>query len=87
VVGKVRRAAGRAARRTGLRSPASAPRSNGRIAFVGPMPPARTGIATYDRAVLDGLARIGFLERHPVDVIWPVRREHLAAVARYDVGI
>jgi glycosyltransferase involved in cell wall biosynthesis len=87
VAGKVRRAAARAARRTGLRLPAAPPRSNGRIALVGPMPPSKTGIATYDRAVLDGLGRIGFLQRHPVDVLWPVRREHLEAIARYDLGI
>ena len=87
IAGAMRRAAGRAARRAGLRSPAPQPRSNGRIAFVGPMPPARTGIATYDRAVLDGLGRIGFLERHPVDVLWPVRREHHEAIGRYDLGI
>jgi glycosyltransferase involved in cell wall biosynthesis len=87
LAGKVRRVAGRAARRAGLRSPAPQRGRNGRIAFVGPMPPARTGIATYDRAVLDGLVRIGFLERHPVDVLWPVRRDHLAAIGRFDVGI
>jgi glycosyltransferase involved in cell wall biosynthesis len=51
------------------------------------MPPAPTGIATYDRAVLEGLERIGFLERHPVDVLWPVRREHMGGIASYDVGV
>ena len=32
------------------------PGSDGELVFAGPLPPAPTGIATYDRAVLDGLA-------------------------------
>ncbi len=84
---RVRRAAGAAARRTGLRTAPPPSGRNGRIAFVGPMPPAATGIATYDRAVLDGLERIGFTERHPVDVLWPVRREHVEAIRAYDVAV
>jgi glycosyltransferase involved in cell wall biosynthesis len=84
----VRRAARGAARRTGfLPSPPARPRSNGRIAFAGPMPPAPTGVATYDQAVLEGLERIGFQERHPVDVLWPVQREHVSAIAAYELGV
>ena len=39
------------------------PGSSGELVFCGPLPPAPTGIATYDRAVLDGLERIGFNDR------------------------
>jgi glycosyltransferase involved in cell wall biosynthesis len=84
---RLRRAAGAAARRTGLRPPPPSKRRNGRIAFVGPMPPAATGVATYDRAVLDGLERIGFTDRHPIDVLWPVRKEHVEAVRAYDLAV
>ncbi len=35
-----------------------------RIAWLSPMPPAKTGIASYSQAVLDGLQRIGY--RHAV---------------------
>ena len=31
-----------------------------RIAWLSPMPPARSGIATYSQAVLEGLERIGY---------------------------
>jgi glycosyltransferase involved in cell wall biosynthesis len=76
------------ARRVGLRRPASSGRrTNGRLAFVGPMPPAATGIAMYDRAVMDGLRRTGFLERHRTDVIWPVRSRHGRTVAVHDLAI
>jgi glycosyltransferase involved in cell wall biosynthesis len=54
---------------------------------VGPIPPAATGIASYDRAVLDGLRRIGFLERHRTDVVWPVRARHRRAIGSYDIAI
>jgi glycosyltransferase involved in cell wall biosynthesis len=85
---RLRRLAGGAARRIGLRPPSPARQgTNGRLAFVGPMPPAPTGIASYDRAVLDGLRRTGFLERYPTDVLWPVRSRHRRAIAGYDLGI
>jgi glycosyltransferase involved in cell wall biosynthesis len=84
----VRRVARRAARRTGFLPGAPArPRSNGRIAFAGPMPPALSGIATYDEAVLGGLERIGFRDRHPIDVLWPVRREDVAGIGSYELGV
>jgi glycosyltransferase involved in cell wall biosynthesis len=51
------------------------------------VPPAATGIASYDRAVLDGLRRIGFLERHRTDVVWPVRSWHRRAIGSYDIAI
>lgn len=88
-----RRLAGRVARRVGLRRPAGsgrrtiARRTNGRLAFVGPMPPASTGIASYDQAVMDGLRRTGFLHRYRTDVIWPVRSSQDRRIAAYDLGI
>ena len=51
------------------------------------MPPAPTGIASYDRAVMDGLRRTGFLQRHRTDVIWPVRTSQDRRIAAYDLGI
>ena len=50
----------------------AAPGATGELVFAGPLPPAPTGIATYDRAVLDGLERIGFMDRHRMDVLWPI---------------
>ena len=77
-----------AARRLGLRpTPQPAPRSNGRLAFVGPMPPAATGVATYDRAVLEGLGRIGALDGHPLDVLWPFHRTHRRSIVGYELGV
>ena len=70
---RLRRIAGRVARRIGLRPPLPGRRpTNGRLAFVGPMPPAATGKSRSPiiGAVLDrALGRIGFLERHRTDVL------------------
>jgi glycosyltransferase involved in cell wall biosynthesis len=85
---RLRRIAGRAARRVGLRPPLpERRRTNGRLAFAGPMPPEATGIASYDRAVLEGLRRIGFLERHRMDVLWPVKPHHERSIGAYELGI
>jgi glycosyltransferase involved in cell wall biosynthesis len=84
---RFRALAGKVARRAGLRRPAPRRRTNGRLAFVGPMPPAATGIASYDRAVMDGLRRTGFLQRHRTDVVWPVRSSQDRRVRAYDLGI
>jgi len=65
----------------------SAPRRIEKVASLGPMPPAPTGIATYHRAVLDGLERIGFTEELPVEPIWPVRDQDLATVPSYRLGV
>ncbi|HLB62652.1 MAG TPA: glycosyltransferase family 4 protein [Actinomycetota bacterium] len=54
-----------------------------RFAFVSPLPPAETGIATYAEAVLGGLARVGFRDRHELVTIWPVREDHEAAIPWY----
>lgn len=55
--------------------------------FAGPLPPAPTGIATYDRAVLDGLDRIGFTERRRIDVLWPIGPKDAARVPGYHLGV
>jgi glycosyltransferase involved in cell wall biosynthesis len=49
------------------------------------MPPEPTGIATYHRAVLEGLARIGF--DLPVESVWPVRERDLATLADHRLGV
>jgi glycosyltransferase involved in cell wall biosynthesis len=85
---RLRKVAGRVARRVGLRpSLPERRRHNGRLAFAGPMPPAATGIASYDAAVISGLRRIGFLERHRTDVLWPVGGRHLSSILGYELGI
>jgi glycosyltransferase involved in cell wall biosynthesis len=58
-----------------------------RVAFVSPMPPAPTGIATYAASVLRGLERSGYRGRRQVDVIWPVKPKHDLAIARYRLGV
>jgi glycosyltransferase involved in cell wall biosynthesis len=58
-----------------------------RMAFFAPMPPAATGVATYSRAVIEGLRRIGFFERHRMDVIWPPQPKHEGLVPWYRLGV
>jgi glycosyltransferase involved in cell wall biosynthesis len=72
-----------------LRGPGGAPvgRPSGDLVFAGPLPPAPTGIATYDRAVLDALARIGFMDRHKMDVLWPIEPKHALRLPGYRLGI
>jgi glycosyltransferase involved in cell wall biosynthesis len=86
---RLRRAAGRLASRLGVWPPGDGrrARSNGRLAFIGPIPPAETGIASYDRAVLDGLRRTGFLDRHRTDVLWPVKPRHGRRIDRYELSV
>jgi glycosyltransferase involved in cell wall biosynthesis len=54
---------------------------------LGPFPPTPTGIATYDRAVLDGLDRIGFTREFPIEPIWPVTNRHFSDVPGYELGV
>jgi glycosyltransferase involved in cell wall biosynthesis len=51
------------------------------------LPPASTGIATYDRAVLDGLERIGFFQRHRMDVLWPIEPRDAVRFPGYHLGV
>ncbi|MDP9241694.1 MAG: hypothetical protein M3O84_00795 [Actinomycetota bacterium] len=57
------------------------------MAYLSPMPPAKTGIATYSRSVLAGLRRTGFASRVEIDVLWPPKRKHEATLPWYDIGI
>jgi glycosyltransferase involved in cell wall biosynthesis len=65
----------------------AAPGSVGELVFSGPLPPARTGVATYDRAVLDGLRRIGFFDRHRMDVLWPIEPKDATRLPGYRLGV
>jgi glycosyltransferase involved in cell wall biosynthesis len=58
-----------------------------RVAFVSPMPPAPTGIATYSASVLEGLERSGYRRRRQMDVLWPLKAKHDLAIARYRLGV
>jgi glycosyltransferase involved in cell wall biosynthesis len=63
------------------------PGSQGDVIFAGPLPPAATGIATYDRAVLDGLERAGIPERLRFDVVWPVGPQQAGRFPGYHLGV
>jgi glycosyltransferase involved in cell wall biosynthesis len=58
-----------------------------RMAFFTPLPPAQTGVASYSQAVVDGLRRIGFFDRHRMDVEWPPEPRHEGLVPWYRLGI
>lgn len=58
-----------------------------RIAFLSPLPPAKTGIATYSQAVLEGLQRIGFTERHEIEPIWPLKPKHEGTLPWYTMSV
>jgi glycosyltransferase involved in cell wall biosynthesis len=52
------------------------------------MPPARTGIATYSKAVLEGLDRIGYTRKcHAVRPIWPIEPKHEGTIPWHTMGI
>jgi len=70
-----------------VRRPAVPAASIPELVFAGPLPPAPTGIATYDRAVLEGLRRIGFFERHRMDVLWPIDRRDTPKLPWYRLGV
>jgi glycosyltransferase involved in cell wall biosynthesis len=55
------------------------------VAFVSPMPPTPTGIATYARAVLEGLRAIGY--RRAIDVVWPIRPQDEVRVRSYGLAV
>jgi len=56
-----------------------------RVAFVSPLPPERTGIATYAAAVLGGIA--ASRTSHDIDRVWPLGRNALARIREADVGV
>jgi glycosyltransferase involved in cell wall biosynthesis len=52
------------------------------------MPPARTGIATYSRAVLEGLERIGYTPaQHRIAPVWPIKHKHWATVPWHTMAV
>jgi len=63
------------------------PGSQGDVIFAGPLPPAGTGVATYDRAVLDGLGRAGLPERVRFDAVWPVGSQDAGRFPGYHLGV
>jgi glycosyltransferase involved in cell wall biosynthesis len=59
-----------------------------RIAWLSPMPPANTGVATYSRAVLQGLDRIGYTqERHRIQAIWPLEPKHEGTIPWHTMAV
>jgi glycosyltransferase involved in cell wall biosynthesis len=58
-----------------------------RIAYVSPIPPAESGIASYSASVLAGLERTGYRRRRELDVIWPVRSKHLSTIGPYQLSV
>jgi glycosyltransferase involved in cell wall biosynthesis len=59
-----------------------------RIAWLSPMPPAKTGIATYSKAVIDGLERIGFTsEHHRIEPVWPLKPRHEGTIPWHTMGV
>jgi len=57
------------------------------IAFVSPLPPAATGIATYASTVLGGLEDGDATRRDRVDRVWPVGRDARNRVRAADVAV
>jgi glycosyltransferase involved in cell wall biosynthesis len=59
-----------------------------RIAWLSPMPPARSGVATYSRAVLEGLERIGYTPaKHKIQPYWPIKHKHWATVPWHTMAV
>jgi hypothetical protein len=56
-----------------------------RIAYLSPMPPAKTGIATYSKAALEGLRRIGY--EQAFQPIWPIEPKHEGTIPWHTMGI
>ena len=57
------------------------------VAFVSPLPPAKTGIATYAASVLEGLDHIDAASGHTIDPVSPFEPDAGARVRAADVGI
>ena len=56
-----------------------------RVAWLSPLPPASTGVATYAEAILEGLDEIGY--PRPIDRLWPVRPRDGAVLPWYGVAV
>jgi glycosyltransferase involved in cell wall biosynthesis len=83
-VARGRRAVARLIQRLERPAVITAPRAQ-EMAFVSPMPPARTGVATYSRAVLRGLRSVGY--RRTIDVVWPARPRDEIRVRSYGLAV
>jgi glycosyltransferase involved in cell wall biosynthesis len=57
------------------------------VAFVSPLPPAKTGIATYAASVLEGLDQLDAASGHTIDPVSPFEPDAGARVRAADVGI
>ena len=63
-------------------------RMDPRVAWLSPMPPARSGIATYSQAVLEGLERIGYTPgKHKIQPYWPIKHKHWATVPWHTMAV
>ncbi len=59
-----------------------------RVAWLSPMPPAKSGIATYSRAVLESLEWIGYTpQEHKIAPIWPIKHRHWATVPWHTMAV
>jgi glycosyltransferase involved in cell wall biosynthesis len=63
-------------------------RMDPRLAWLSPMPPAPTGIATYSAAVIEGLERIGYTrDRHRIRPLWPIRPRDEGTIPWHTMGV
>ena len=69
------------------RAPAR-PGSSGELVFAGPLPPAPTGVATYDRAVLDGFRSASASTNGTGwTSLWPIEPKDTPRLPGYRLGI
>jgi glycosyltransferase involved in cell wall biosynthesis len=74
----------RSALRSARRAVRPVRRYDRKVAWLSPLPPARTGVATYAQAILDGLDAIGY--ERPIDRLWPIRPGHEGLVPWYGLA-
>ncbi|MGH2710368.1 MAG: glycosyltransferase [Actinomycetota bacterium] len=58
-----------------------------RVAYLSPMPPAPTGIASYSAQVVASLKEIDFHKRNRLDVMWPLDPRVDESVASADLAV
>jgi glycosyltransferase involved in cell wall biosynthesis len=63
------------------------PLASPRVAFVSPMPPARSGIASYSAAVLRALDSTGYRSRRSITPIWPIEPKHDREMRSFKLGV
>lgn len=57
------------------------------MAFLSPLPPARSGIATYSAAVLRALEASGYRARRHIRAIWPIEPKHDVEMRSFQLGV